>query len=521
LVRSQDQKRSGVASRNVFSQFEKLRNTNLMTSLSKTFLAAGLLSLLEGASALQAASLLGQVGTTTTSGTVSEGVRTPINLYPGEDIYGPFEAGFGQQQDFVLAQMGCTTGKGYIQGGVDTELAERVVAKDCNVQLPRTENGLRISLLDSCGGHTREYHFHERLKCLYEEKGTHSTQVGQTTGGQPIYGKWENFETGELPLLDACGGHWGFTPESPDKEVYHYHVQDRAPFTVGCVGPAPDGGLVTVQQCRSLYRGCGDGDQTVFATHQGNVAYDPWCPCYDADGSNVGTKELPVFSATNVTLKGNPVTATTSVFGGLQNGGSTSSKKGGSTATSKFGGKSKQSKFGQKLGQKFGQKVVTAAPSAAPTTTPTSAPLSASSCSVKTDQDAQLCTAYASHCDAGQRYNTWMLQNCDRTCCIRKAAHASSGCGSKSDRNPHLCRAYASHCQVGQKYHAWMTLNCEETCCQSDSPPPVPAQLNCASLSDSAPAAMCSTYKTHCQDGQRYYAWMQANCANTCCLSSL
>ena len=66
-----------------------------------------------------------------------------------------------------------------------------------------------------------------------------------------MYGKWEDFENGLLPELDACGAHFGYTPESPDVEVYHHHVQDSPPFTFGCYGPNDDNTLVTVEQCLS------------------------------------------------------------------------------------------------------------------------------------------------------------------------------------------------------------------------------------------------------------------------------
>jgi len=164
----------------------------------------------------------------------------------------------------------------------------------CGVELPRKENGRWVGLLDECGGHTREYHFHERLACLYDvknQKGGHSTQIGQGLDTQYLYGKWE--DTNELPLLDACGGHFGVTPDSNGESVYHYHVQFNAPFTFGCYGPNADGTLVSVDQCRKLYSGCGDGDNTYLDTDKGKVEYDPWCPCYDANGSNVGTIPLP------------------------------------------------------------------------------------------------------------------------------------------------------------------------------------------------------------------------------------
>ena len=49
----------------------------------------------------------------------------------GEDIYGPFEAGFSSRQDFVLSALGCATGKGYVDGGIDTMTAEALIAEEC------------------------------------------------------------------------------------------------------------------------------------------------------------------------------------------------------------------------------------------------------------------------------------------------------------------------------------------------------------------------------------------------------
>ena len=65
-----------------------------------------------------------------------------------------------------------------------------MVAYQCNIVLPRTEGSTYISLLDECGGHTKEYHLHERLSCLYAESGGHSTRVGTGTDGQSLYGEF-------------------------------------------------------------------------------------------------------------------------------------------------------------------------------------------------------------------------------------------------------------------------------------------------------------------------------------------
>eukprot|EP00428_Durinskia_dybowskii_P057295 CAMPEP_0170324958 /NCGR_PEP_ID=MMETSP0116_2-20130129/63332_1 /TAXON_ID=400756 /ORGANISM="Durinskia baltica, Strain CSIRO CS-38" /LENGTH=49 /DNA_ID= /DNA_START= /DNA_END= /DNA_ORIENTATION= len=42
----------------------------------------------------------------------------------------------------------------------------------------------------------------------------HSAQVGQGGDGGYLYGKWEDFSTSVRPVLDACGGHFGATPDS-------------------------------------------------------------------------------------------------------------------------------------------------------------------------------------------------------------------------------------------------------------------------------------------------------------------
>jgi hypothetical protein len=216
----------------------------------------------------------------------------------GEDIYGPFEAGFGSQQDNIISNLGCTNpSDGYLDGGIDTYTAERMIAAACDVQLPRWEGGQYISMLDQCGGHTNDYHNHERLICLYDDAASgHSTKVGEAEDGAStgLYGKWE--DTNLLPQLDACGAHLGPTPDSNGESVYHYHVQDSPPFTIGCFGPNDDGTLVTVAQCREFYSGCGDGDDITVTTTDGTSQYDLWCPCYDADASNVGTSPLAVFS---------------------------------------------------------------------------------------------------------------------------------------------------------------------------------------------------------------------------------
>ena len=152
-------------------------------------------------------------------------------LYAGENVYGPFEAGFGTQQyDVIIEKFGCPTPeKCYTDGGWDTRIAEKSCAHACGVEIPRVEDDTYYRFLDTCGGHTNAYHFHEGLSCLYStEAGSgHSAAVaeGEDSARSLLYGAWEDYDAGLKPYLDACGGHFGVTPDSSGEEVYHHHIQ--------------------------------------------------------------------------------------------------------------------------------------------------------------------------------------------------------------------------------------------------------------------------------------------------------
>ena len=76
------------------------------------------------------ASLLGDVALTTVTGTGNDGTVFKV----GENIYGPFEAGFGETQANILKTLGCTDANvkdAYLEGGIDTHLSEQMVAAAC------------------------------------------------------------------------------------------------------------------------------------------------------------------------------------------------------------------------------------------------------------------------------------------------------------------------------------------------------------------------------------------------------
>lgn len=215
----------------------------------------------------------------------------------GKVRYGPFEAGLGEDVD----------------AGLDVRTAAYL------------EGNSSGTIMDAGGGHTPEYHFHERLSSLYDAEnsaaevanyGGHSRRVAEELRQSDcstndcsdktnvfVYGKWEAQENGMniLPQLDACGGHFGVTPDSNCQTVYHYHVQEREPFFIGCYGPDMSSGeekLVTIDKCRALYpeattAGRNQQQQNVgmdereYMVNGKTIAYKYWMPCFDGAGVNM------------------------------------------------------------------------------------------------------------------------------------------------------------------------------------------------------------------------------------------
>ena len=103
--------------------------------------------------------------------------------------------------------------------------------------------------VDQCGGHaapTNDYHIHsdvglntssERQECVMpaDIPGQHSQLLGWIFDGFGLYGRYS--QGGVLPTdLDECGGH---THEINGTTVYHYHMPDGFPWTIGCFKGCP------------------------------------------------------------------------------------------------------------------------------------------------------------------------------------------------------------------------------------------------------------------------------------------
>ena len=244
-----------------------------------------------------AMSLRSDVGCTTVASNALE-YNHEISEKVGEKIatnahiFAAFEDGFSSAQADIISGWGCSPASlAYdSEGGLDLGIGTARNAAACGITLPSLSGTTWTGMTGSCGGHTGHYHFHGGFDCYETKSGTHSPKVG-TTGVYNIYGRFEDYTAQTYPLLDACGGHYGTTPESTTTNVYHYHIQRDAPFTLGCHGPSTSttyGGLVTVAECRALYSKC-SGTVSSITIGDKTYSYMRDCPCFDANGLNYGT----------------------------------------------------------------------------------------------------------------------------------------------------------------------------------------------------------------------------------------
>jgi hypothetical protein len=101
-------------------------------------------------------------------------------------------------------------------------------------------------VLDVCEGHPQQkgmYHYHSESECLtsgfYE--GADSTVIGYALDGFGIFSGNEYGETVTNEDLDACHGHTHTIPWDGElRNMYHYHMTEEYPYSVGCFMGAPN-----------------------------------------------------------------------------------------------------------------------------------------------------------------------------------------------------------------------------------------------------------------------------------------
>ncbi|WP_051214103.1 YHYH protein [Maritalea myrionectae] len=100
---------------------------------------------------------------------------------------------------------------------------------------------------DECGGHPErrgQYHYHNGSDCMIEQDpgpGKHSGLIGYALDGFGIYGNQDR-DGAHLSNadLDACHGHVGAVNwDGQLVTMYHYHLTDEYPYTLGCFAGTP------------------------------------------------------------------------------------------------------------------------------------------------------------------------------------------------------------------------------------------------------------------------------------------
>jgi hypothetical protein len=100
--------------------------------------------------------------------------------------------------------------------------------------------------MDSCWGHPyeKQYHYHGySWRCFPDqgEPGEHSPLFGYAIDGFGVFGpRGENGELVTNDDLDECHGHtheieW----DGERREMFHYHVNNEYPYSIGCYRGAP------------------------------------------------------------------------------------------------------------------------------------------------------------------------------------------------------------------------------------------------------------------------------------------
>jgi hypothetical protein len=199
--------------------------------------------------------------------------RVGIAIRGGENIYGPMDSGVSQGQ-------ACTNGLGQCPAGTDIGACESSLFVQCG-----HANVEDQKFVSDCGGHAQPWHHHCNLTCEYDQSAEtgHSLLVGVMLDGRGLYGMHEATNTKPADL-DACGGHYGNVPATTVNgvtypaatNVYHYHTQAVAPYTIGCFGP-----VYSLAQAKALYATCGQV-ATPLCTSKGAIDYDLDCPVYNS-----------------------------------------------------------------------------------------------------------------------------------------------------------------------------------------------------------------------------------------------
>ncbi len=111
----------------------------------------------------------------------------------------------------------------------------------------RGKDAPAYEIQDGCGGHPQrqgQYHYHDRSPCLIDSQSQpngHSDLVGYALDGFGVFGiHGDGGQELTTADLDDCHGHnhavdW----DGERKTIFHYHMTDEYPYTIGCYRGTP------------------------------------------------------------------------------------------------------------------------------------------------------------------------------------------------------------------------------------------------------------------------------------------
>lgn len=151
---------------------------------------------------------------------------------------------------------------------------------------------------DACDGHperTGEYHYHNLSRCLEDDAAEeeHSELLGYIIDGFGIYGlKGESGELMKNENLDECHGHsheieW----DGQSKEMYHYHMTNEFPYTIGCFKGTPISSMNSSNTSGAAPQGAGSGGGAPQAAKDAcsGKSVSASCSFSDGNGSHSGS----------------------------------------------------------------------------------------------------------------------------------------------------------------------------------------------------------------------------------------
>lgn len=113
-------------------------------------------------------------------------------------------------------------------------------------QMLRLYDPIAALPVDQCWGHpyAKQYHYHGySWKCFPDQgtEGEHSPLFGYAMDGFGVFGpRGEGGKLVDNDDLDECHGHTHEIPwDGKTKEMYHYHVNNQYPYSIGCYRGTP------------------------------------------------------------------------------------------------------------------------------------------------------------------------------------------------------------------------------------------------------------------------------------------